>query len=79
LKYLFLKLIKIYQKYFSLDSGYIGRILGTRGKICRFKPSCSEYTYQAINKYGVIKGGFWGIGRIVRCNPWNKGGKDPVK
>jgi len=47
--------------------------------ICRFEPSCSKYTYQAIEKYGVIKGGFLGAWRIFRCNPFSKGGLDPVK
>ncbi len=45
---------------------------------CRFYPSCSHYGYQAIYKYGAIKGGFLGIKRILRCNPFNPGGYDPV-
>jgi putative membrane protein insertion efficiency factor len=45
---------------------------------CRFHPTCSEYTYQAIDKYGVLKGGWLGAKRIVRCNPLNPGGVDPV-
>jgi putative membrane protein insertion efficiency factor len=40
---------------------------------------CSEYTYQAIEKYGALKGGFMGAWRILRCNPFSKGGNDPVK
>jgi putative membrane protein insertion efficiency factor len=65
-KIFFLKIIKFYQKFIS-------PILG---KNCRFYPSCSEYSYQAIKKYGVPSGltrGFW---RVLRCNPWNKGGID---
>jgi uncharacterized protein len=45
---------------------------------CRFHPSCSEYTYQAIDKYGVLKGSWMGFKRILRCNPFNPGGYDPV-
>jgi len=46
---------------------------------CKFHPTCSQYTYEAIEKYGVIKGGVMGVWRILRCNPWGKGGEDPVK
>lgn len=45
---------------------------------CRFEPTCSVYTYQAIEKYGVIKGGVMGAKRIARCHPLNPGGYDPV-
>ncbi|PIS21535.1 membrane protein insertion efficiency factor YidD [candidate division WWE3 bacterium CG_4_10_14_0_2_um_filter_42_7] len=76
-KLFLLKSIRFYQKYISLDHGLLGRMLGGV-KICRFTPTCSEYTYQAIEKYGVLKGGFLGIKRIVRCNPFFKGGSDPL-
>jgi putative membrane protein insertion efficiency factor len=46
---------------------------------CRFYPTCSEYSIQAFEKYGVIKGGAKSIWRILRCNPFNKGGYDPVE
>ena len=46
---------------------------------CRFVPSCSEYSYQALQKYGAIKGTALSIWRILRCNPFNKGGYDPLK
>ena len=46
---------------------------------CKFYPTCSEYTKQAIEKYGAIKGLFLGIKRIFRCNPFSKGGYDPLK
>ena len=48
------------------------------GRRCRFFPSCSEYTADAVNKYGVSKGLRLGLGRICRCHPWNPGGFDPV-
>lgn len=47
--------------------------------VCRFTPTCSDYTYQAIQKYGAAKGSWLGLKRIVRCAPWSKGGFDPVK
>ncbi len=45
---------------------------------CRFTPTCSEYTKQAIIKHGIIKGAFLGIKRISKCHPWGKSGYDPV-
>jgi putative membrane protein insertion efficiency factor len=45
---------------------------------CRFYPSCSHYGYQAIYKHGIIKGGWLTVWRILRCNPWNPGGYDPI-
>lgn len=45
---------------------------------CRFVPTCSEYALEAVKKYGVFKGGRMAIWRILRCNPWGKGGYDPV-
>jgi uncharacterized protein len=47
--------------------------------VCRFEPSCSQYTYDAVVKYGAIKGMYLGMKRIVRCNPFCKGGFDPVR
>lgn len=71
-----LKSIRFYQKWLSLDQGYPSKM---RIKVCRFEPYCSEYTYQAIDKYGLIKGVGMGAWRILRCNPFTKGGYDPVK
>lgn len=66
-----IKLIKFYQKYIrGLNSKDIG---------CKFYPTCSDYTIQAIEKYGTVKGIVKGIWRILRCNPFSKGGYDPVK
>lgn len=66
IKKLILKTITIYKKLISPLLGYN----------CRFYPSCSEYFSQAIEKYGVITGGWKGFKRILRCNPLNKGGID---
>ena len=49
------------------------------GNNCRFVPTCSEYTKESIIKYGVIKGFWLGLKRIVKCHPWGKGGYDPIK
>jgi uncharacterized protein len=45
---------------------------------CRFTPSCSEYARQAVLRYGALAGGWMAFKRVVRCNPWNPGGDDPV-
>jgi len=78
MKKIILKLIRFYQKYLSFDSGVL-KMLFLTDKACRFKPSCSDYTYQAIKKYGIISGGWKGLKRIIKCNPWNKGGDDPLQ
>ena len=71
MKKLILTLIKLYKKYLSPENFGL--------KTCIFEPSCSEYTYKAVEKYGVLKGSLMGIKRIIRCNPFNKGGIDPVE
>lgn len=68
MKFVALGLIKLYKMTLS-------KVLPPS---CRFYPSCSMYTYEAINKYGVIKGSWLGFKRILRCNPFNPGGYDPV-
>jgi putative membrane protein insertion efficiency factor len=47
-------------------------------RTCRFYPTCSQYAYQAIQKFGIVKGTYCGIKRILRCHPFHKGGYDPV-
>ena len=74
---LIVKLINIYQKTLSFDHGPM-KMLYPHG-FCRFTPTCSEYGKQAFMKYGLIRGGFKTAWRILRCNPWNKGGYDPLK
>lgn len=71
MKKLVLILIRFYKKHLSLGN------LGIKN--CRFEPSCSVYSYQAIEKYGILKGGLMGLWRILRCNPLSKGGYDPLK
>lgn len=67
-----IKLIIWYQKNVSvwLDSKNIK---------CKYYPTCSEYTKQAIEKYGLLKGIFLGAWRLIRCNPFSKGGYDPLR
>lgn len=65
----FIKIIEIYKNQIS-------PFIGVH---CKYEPTCSEYTKQAIEKYGVVKGIFIGMKRIIRCNPLTKGGYDPLK
>jgi uncharacterized protein len=66
---LFIGLIQIYRRFLS----------PMLPPTCRFEPSCSLYTMQAIEKYGVPRGLFMGILRVLRCHPFARGGFDPVK
>lgn len=70
IKNILIFLIKKYQKYISPYLSQFGK--------CPYTPSCSNYTIEAIEKKGVIKGLLYGIWRILRCNPFSKGGYDPV-
>lgn len=63
-----LALIRWYQRAISPS-------LGAR---CRYEPSCSHYTYDAIDRFGVLGGGWLGLKRLARCHPWHAGGYDPV-
>ena len=59
--------------------GYRKYISPLKRPCCIFYPTCSQYTLEAIEKYGAIKGSFMSVKRILRCHPYNKGGFDPVK
>ena len=74
MKKLALTLIRYYQRTLSFDHSDWGKKLGVR--VCRFYPSCSQYSIEAIEKYGLTKGLFKGLYRILRCNPFTKGGID---
>ncbi|MBU6955199.1 membrane protein insertion efficiency factor YidD [Hahella sp. HN01] len=67
-KYLLLGLVKAY-KY---------AISPMLGQHCRFYPSCSSYGYEAISKYGFLRGSYLTVRRLLRCHPWSTGGIDPV-
>jgi putative membrane protein insertion efficiency factor len=68
MKHIALFFIRFYQKHIS----------PAFPPSCRFTPSCSRYGYEAIDKYGLLEGGWMAIKRIGRCHPWNPGGYDPV-
>ena len=68
MKKLFIAVIKLYQKYLSPLKSFK----------CPYYPTCSQYGMEAIEKYGAIKGGLLALWRIIRCNPFSKGGYDPV-
>jgi uncharacterized protein len=69
-RWFLLLLIRFYQKVISP---------ALPADTCRFFPSCSHYGYQAVYRYGALKGGWMAVKRIFRCNPFNPGGFDPVK
>ncbi len=76
LKNLTLFLIRVYQKTISPDHGLL-RFFVRRG-VCIYRPTCSDYTYQAIATYGLIRGMWLGIKRLFRCHPWHRSEYDPV-
>ena len=69
MKRILLSCIRFYQKHLSGLKGYSS---------CKFYPTCSKYSIEAIEKYGAFKGGVLALWRILRCNPFSKGGYDPV-
>lgn len=73
-KRMILSVLKTYQKIFSPDQGIFRQNIS----ICRFYPSCSQYSYEAIEKFGIWQGAWLGLKRILRCHPWQPGGYDPL-
>ena len=78
MKNILLKLIRFYQKSQPYHLKVLERLFMTEST-CRFSPTCSQYTFDAVKKYGALKGILLGFRRIIRCHPWNKGGFDPLK
>ena len=68
MKYIMIRMIRFYQKYLS----------PLKSTKCPYYPPCSQYGLEAIQKYGAVKGGLLALWRILRCNPFSKGGYDPV-
>lgn len=77
MKQFILRAIRFYQRYLSPDTGILKKLYLV-DSACRFRPTCSQYMYEAVERYGIIAGLFMGLKRIVRCHPWNPGGYDPV-
>ncbi|MBO9522280.1 MAG: membrane protein insertion efficiency factor YidD [Nocardioidaceae bacterium] len=68
MKYFLIALLKAYR--FAISPLY--------GQVCRYHPSCSAYALEAVTEHGSIKGSWLAVRRIARCNPWARGGYDPV-
>ena len=73
---LVIKLIRLYQKTLSFDHGILAQFYPNG--YCQYHPTCSEYAIQSIDKHGLFKGSRLGLWRIIRCNPFSKGGIDLV-
>ncbi|MBP9748815.1 membrane protein insertion efficiency factor YidD [Patescibacteria group bacterium] len=72
-----LRVIRLYQKTLSLDHGFLRHAVPSNGR-CRYYPTCSEYGYQAVERFGLLRGGFLALRRVLRCHPYAKGGIDEV-
>lgn len=68
--------IRAYQKTLSPDHGPFQRLF--KHGVCKFHPTCSQYAYEAVGKYGLVRGSWLGARRVLRCHPFTVGGFDPV-
>jgi putative membrane protein insertion efficiency factor len=76
MKFLLVLIIRIYQRFFSFDTGILQLLFP--GQTCRFTPRCSEYAVLAVIRYGTIVGLGMAIRRVLKCHPGNPGGFDPI-
>ncbi len=70
-------MVQWYQKVLSFDHGILGRIF-PHVRVCRYHPSCSQYMIEAVERFGVVRGVWMGVRRVLRCAPWGSSGDDPV-
>jgi hypothetical protein len=77
LRSLTLGAIRVYQRTLSLDHGVARYLVPAFGR-CRFHPTCSVYGATAIARFGILRGGALAARRVLRCNPWSRGGVDAV-
>lgn len=78
MRFFLISIIRLYQKTISPDHGVVRETGWFKLPTCVFYPTCSEYTIQVIEKYGVLKGLGLFLRRIIRCHPWQKNHFDPV-
>ncbi len=62
----------------GLIRGYQRWVSPALGPVCRYEPACSQYAYDAVERYGIIRGSVMAARRLARCHPWHAGGYDPV-